>query len=215
MIYNFMRFGSPFDFGIQYSLTINDFTHAEYHTKFVFIGFMNYLFTLPDFSSNFPFIHMKTAETFYPQGYYFTATGAVLGILWKALPVLSYCYSAKAYRSCTNSNKKLYTLLVAIVCVICPFVIIFSIWESGYSTRYSADFAWQIVLGALIIAFTVYNKCSKATKSHLNKLMTASTALCVIFTFAQTYVYVSPMNNWSYEWIASLLSFQRLFEFWR
>ena len=29
MWYNYARFGSPLDFGIQYSLTINDFTHAE------------------------------------------------------------------------------------------------------------------------------------------------------------------------------------------
>lgn len=40
MIYNYARFGSVFDFGIQYSLTINDFTAAQYHTHFVLIGFL-------------------------------------------------------------------------------------------------------------------------------------------------------------------------------
>ena len=56
MIYNYARFGSFFDFGIQYSLTINDFTRAEYHTDFVTIGFWNYLFASPVIKPEFPFI---------------------------------------------------------------------------------------------------------------------------------------------------------------
>jgi len=46
MAYNYIRFGSVFDFGIQYSLTINDFTSAQFHTHFSMIGFFNYLFKI-------------------------------------------------------------------------------------------------------------------------------------------------------------------------
>ena len=35
MWYNAARFGSPFDFGIKYSLTINDFVHSQFHLVFV------------------------------------------------------------------------------------------------------------------------------------------------------------------------------------
>ena len=35
-----------------------------------------------------------------------------------------------------------------------PLAIIFSSWESGYAVRYNADFSWQMVIGALVIAFT-------------------------------------------------------------
>ena len=37
MAYNYARFGSPLDFGIQYSLTINDFTHSEFHLNFMLL----------------------------------------------------------------------------------------------------------------------------------------------------------------------------------
>ena len=56
MAYNFMRFGNPLDFGIQYSLTINDFTRAEYHTDFAMIGFWNFLFAFPTVRPDFPFV---------------------------------------------------------------------------------------------------------------------------------------------------------------
>lgn len=215
MIYNYVRFGSFLDFGIQYSLTINDFTNAEFHTKFTVIGFFNYLFKMPEFSTQFPFVHTGWADTFYPQGYYFVATSSALGLLWKALPVLSYGYAFRAYRQSESRSKRLYAVLLSAVCIICPFAIIFSIWESGFGTRYCVDFAWQIVIGALVIAFVIYNKRTDETKNHLNKIMIISTFICAVLSSAQTYSYISPINNYSKEWVETLMSFQRLFEFWR
>ena len=47
-----------------------------------------------------------------------------------------------------------------------PLVIIFSSWESGYAVRYNADISWPMVIGALVIAFTLYKSIkSKSTKS--------------------------------------------------
>lgn len=215
MIYNYIRFGSFFDFGIQYSLTINDFTNAEFHTKFTVIGFVSYLLKLPNFSAEFPFVITGWTDTFYPQGYYFVATGSALGLLWKALPILSYGYAFKAYRQSESKNKRMYAVLLSAVCIICPFAIIFSIWESGFGTRYCVDFAWQIVIGALIIAFVIYSKRSDETKNHLNKIMIASTFICAILAFAQTYGYINPIGSYSKEWTETIMSIQRLFEFWR
>lgn len=167
MIYNYARFGSVFDFGIQYSLTINDFTAAQYHTHFVLIGFFNYLLAVPSFIPVFPFFDSSSVETFFPQGYYFVATASAVGLIWKALPVLSYGYGIRAYRYTENKNKRLYALMIFAVCIAAPFIIIFSIWESGYGTRYCVDFAWQILIGALAIAFIMYERCSQTLKSIL------------------------------------------------
>lgn len=215
MIYNYMRFGSFFDFGIQYSLTINDFTQSEYHTHFALIGFFNYLFQMPTFIQEFPFFKMYDVPTFHPQGYYFVATTSSLGILWKALPVLSYGYGAKAYRLTKDPEKKYNTLLLLTVCVICPAVIMFSIWESGYGTRYCVDFAWQILLGALIIAFIIYNNSGENTKKHLCKAMAAAAIICIVTGFAQIYNWVNPSGLKAPDYQAQMLSFGRLFEFWR
>lgn len=214
MIYNYARFGSFFDFGIQYSLTINDFTSTQYHTHFALIGFFNYLFAMPSFVPSFPFFDYTAVHTFLPQGYYFVATISAMGLLWKALPLLSYGYGLKAYCKTKNENKRLYTVLLLAVCVIAPFIIIFSIWESGYGTRYCVDFAWQILIGALIIGFIMYSRSSLTIKKHLNKLMLISTAICLIFSFGQVYNWVLA-SSLSTDWRAMILSFARLFECWR
>lgn len=214
MIYNYARFGSVFDFGIQYSLTINDFTAAQYHTHFVLIGFFNYLLAVPSFSPVFPFFDSSNVETFFPQGYYFVATASAVGLIWKALPVLSYGYGIKAYRNTENKNKRLYALMIFAVCIAAPFIIIFSIWESGYGTRYCVDFAWQILIGALAIAFIMYGRCSQTLKKHLSRLMLLSAGLCLALSFGQVYNWISE-GSMSVQWQAMIMSFGRLFEFWR
>ncbi|MCM1307172.1 MAG: hypothetical protein NC223_01085 [Butyrivibrio sp.] len=214
MYYNYVRFGSFFDFGIQYSLTINDFTRAEYHTHFVLIGFWNYLLALPSFSQDFPFIIPSSVDTFHPNGYYFVATASAIGLLWKALPLFSYGCGFKAYRQSACKEKRLYALMIAASCLLAPAVIIASIWESGYGARYCVDFAWQLLTGALLIAFTVYGRAGENTKKHLNNLMALSCVICGALTASQTIAWVLGGSMTS-EGRQLLLSFGRLWEFWR
>lgn len=215
MWYNYARFGSVLDFGIQYSLTINDFINSEYHTHFVFIGFFAYLLTLPNFTPSFPFFTADYAHTFIPQGYYFIATGATLGLLWRALPILAYFRFPKAYRLTENKNKKLYALIVFTVCAACPFAVIFSIWESGYGTRYCVDFAWQLILGALIICYIIHGKASDEMRRHTNSAMIIAAAVSLVMNFIQVYSYYPPAELFNTEWQANCMAFARLFEFWR
>lgn len=215
IFYNYIRFGNPLDFGIQYSLTINDFTASQYHTHFALIGFFNFLFRTPTFSEFFPFFTADSALTFQPQGYYFLATGAALGIIWKALPVLAYGRSIKTYKAVQSTNKRMYALMILVICIICPFIIIFSIWESGFASRYSVDFAWQIILGALIICFISYQNCAENTKRHLNNLMIFSGFVSLLMNFVQMYSYCNPTSLYCIQWQENALAFARIFEFWR
>ena len=214
MAYNYARFGSVMDFGIQYSLTINDFTKSQYHTHFVFIGLWNYLFALPSFSQEFPFIVPSSVDLFRPNGYYFVATSTAIGLVWKALPLLSYGFAHRAYRSTDNPHKKLYTVLIAVSCIIAPLIIIFSIWESGYGARYCVDFAWQMLMGALIIAFMVWQRASAPVKKHLNTAMIVATVICFALVFAQTETWFMK-GNIPDELRNLILSYGRLWEFWR
>ncbi|MBP0967441.1 MAG: hypothetical protein J5722_07395 [Oscillospiraceae bacterium] len=213
--YNWVRFGNPLDFGIQYSLTINDFTHTQFHTHFALLGIYSYLLAPPEFIERFPFFRAGTARTFDPQGYYFVATGAALGLLWRALPIAAYCKAGTAYRLSRDPEKRMNALLLAAVCVVCPLIIIFSIWESGYGTRYCVDFAWQMILGALLICFLIYDRCKENTKRHLMKVMTAAGLISLVMNFIQVRTYVDPTQLGNTEWQANALAFARLFEFWR
>ncbi len=213
MLYNYARFGSVFDFGIDYSLTINDFTTAEFHMPFALIGAFNYIFALPSFTPDFPFFNFGAVQTFYPQGYYFIATASACGLLWKALPVFSYFGAAKAYRHSDSKNKRLYAVLIAVVCIICPLIIMFSIWESGYGVRYCVDFNWQILIGAFAVLAVIYRKSAENTKEYINTFLVIAAAVCLILNFGQCYQYAYP--NIAADWQPTALSFGRLFEFWR
>lgn len=105
--------------------------------------------------------------------------------------------------------------MIFAVCIVCPMVIIFTTWSTGYAARYCVDFAWQIVIGALIISFIIYNRCSDPVKNLLNKIMVVSAFICFIFTFAQTYNWINPTWVYTDQAAAEAMSFERLFEFWR
>ncbi len=167
MWYNYARFGSPFDFGIQYSLTINDFVNNQFHLLFVIIGVFNYLFAMPSITPDYPYIKTPFSK-FGVDGYYFSDIGNTSGIIFLAMPVVGYLFAGKALRYMPDRKTKLcHALMVGLPCVVMPLVILFSIWESGYAVRYTADFSWQIIIGAFAILFYLYRKSKNETKKNI------------------------------------------------
>lgn len=198
MWYNAARFGSPFDFGIQYSLTINDFTHSQYHTHFVLIGLWNYLFAPCLIQPEHPFISTPLS-ILEANGYYFTDAGNTSGILFLALPVLAYfVLSRSALRRLPDRKTKLKNLLfIGLPCVIMPLVIICSIWESGYAVRYTADFSWEIIFGALIILFYLYQESRNDTKKQwMKKFMAISMIAAIVINGVQIFNFAFPINDY-------------------
>ncbi len=157
MGYNYLRFDSFFDFGIQYSLTINDFTKAEFHPRFVTIGVYNYLLNPPVLSSQFPFV-ASAFDRLNPNGYYFVANTYAVGLLWRAIPVVGLLFSGKAVKKLEKEHRLPAVLLVGALSVVAPAIILFSIWESGYGVRYAVDFSWQMLIGAQSVLFYLYQK---------------------------------------------------------
>ena len=214
MYYNYVRFGSFTDFGIDYSLTINDFTRAESHISQIFIGFFNFLFAMPLVDTVFPFIHSNFTKLD-TNGYYFVANTIACGIIFKALPSLSYLYAGKAYSLSSINSRRRNLILILAVSVIAPFMIIFSIAESGYGVRYATDFDWQIVTGAFIIAFTVYSSIKNdAVKRILGKLLVFSVMLSIVVFFAQLYEH-HLVNVRTVQLHAGFMNLARCFEFWK
>lgn len=190
MVYNYLRFDNPLDFGIQYSLTINDFTHSEFHWKYVLINMYAYLLNMPHFTPK-TFTHLaSSAERFGLNGYmFFDDAGKNLisvGIIYRALPMFAYLFSGKALQRVEKKKRVLPILLIGVTCILMPLAIIFSSWESGYAARYNADFSWQMVIGALVIAFTLYKSIkSESAKKLVDLIFTVSTVACIYVNMAQ------------------------------
>ena len=188
MLYNHARFGSFTDFGIDYSLTINDFTKTEYHTQLAAIGFFDYLLAPPSFSGEFPYIN-TTLSTLGVNGYYFVATNNGAGLLYRALPMF-FLFGAPFALKYVGKEKRIRTaVLFSIVAFVAPFVVIASIWESGYGVRYMMDFAWEMLVCALFVMFLFYRnlkgKDAKKIYEHILLIsMFASVAVCVALTYS-------------------------------
>lgn len=212
MWYNYARFDSPFDFGIKYSLTINDFIDSEYHTLFVLIGLCAYIFAVPSLKFEYPYVETPFSYL-KANGYYFKDLGQTSGILFLALPVFAYLLGGKALRKLNGRHTKIkYSVITLLPCVIMPLVIMFSIWESGYAVRYTADFSWQILMGAYVILFFLYQNTENTTiKKLFRYFMSFSMITAFIINIPQIFNFT--FSEYDYQLITS--QFHELIEFWR
>lgn len=210
MAYNAMRFGSPFEFGIQYSLTITDFTKSQYYNRLAAIGFFNYLFAFPIIKPEFPFF-ISQFDLMGANGYYFVIGEISIGLFFRALPMFSYFSSYKAHKLVKDTSK---SIMLAAACLIAPLIVIFSVWESGYSFRYSSDFAWQMLMGALIILFVLIKYCDNEYKRESYcKFTIWSMVLSFIVNLALISMYVYP-NCIGVDSCADFRAIMNVFEFW-
>ncbi len=211
MLYNYARFGNFLDFGIQYSLTINDFTRSQYHTDFVMIGFFNFLLAFPKIAPEFPYV-TSNFSNLSVNGYYFIANRNAVGIFWRAFPSLGYLGVVPAWRTLSKREKIEALCLLLPICVIAPLIIIFSIWESGYGVRYCCDFAWQIILGGAAVLYLIYSRVAQGQgKSIMRNAFVIAAVLSLIVNGAMIYDYLPKSGHLTGEY----LQFANIFDFWK
>lgn len=212
MWYNYARFGSPFEFGIQYSLTVNDFTHTQFHLHLMLIGLYNFLLAPPAFLADYPYVTTPFSQLG-ANGYYFIDEGNTSGALFLALPVFGYILGGRALKRLADAKSRIRWLVIAgLPCVVMPLIIVCSVWESGYAARYTADFSWQITFGALILLYFLYCRCENETKKRFFTAAMAFSALwAVLVGGIQIYNFAFPKSE--YPYYADLLA--RLLSPWR
>ena len=211
MLYNHARFGSFTDFGIAYSLTINDFTHTEFHTQLSAIGFFDYLFAPPSFTGEFPYVQ-STLSKLGVNGYYFQATNNGAGLLYRALPTFFLFGAPFALKYVDRSKRTRTAVLFSAVAFAAPFIIIASIWESGYGTRYMMDFAWEMLACAFLVMFLFYRHLKgKEAKRIYEHLLLIAMFACLFINMGLVYAYWYPGNYVNETAVAAFERFGRMF----
>lgn len=178
MYYNYSRFGSIFEFGIKYSLTINDFTHTEFHVHNMLIGIYNFLLAPPAFIPDYPFVSAPFSFLGM-NGYYFKDEGTISGLIFLALPIFGYFLSGNALKRLSDRSARIRAALIGLPCIVMPFIIVCSVWESGYSARYMADFSWQVIIGAYVVLFFLFTRSENMLKK---RIFTAVMGICCVYT---------------------------------
>lgn len=192
MLYNHARFGSFTDFGIAYSLTINDFTHTEFHTQLSAIGFFDYLFAPPSFTGEFPYVQ-STLSKLGVNGYYFEATNNGAGLFYRALPMFFLFGAPFALKYIDKEKRTRTAILFSAAAFVAPFIIIASIWESGYGTRYMMDFAWEMLTCAFLVMFLFYRHLKgKDAKRIYEHLLLIAMFACLFINMGLVFAYWYP-----------------------
>ena len=219
MIYNYVRFKSPFEFGIQYSLTINDFRNTQFHWQLSMIPLWNYLFNPPVFSTTHPFISAKFQDM-NVGGFFYSdhlATHNVCGLFFLALTMFAYVLSGKALKTIPDHRERTKTLLyILFPCVVIPLIIICSVWESGYAIRYMADFAWHMLIGAYAVIFCLY---LKTTNKTFKKIITIFFCISLVWAvIVNGVMFINQAFRYSeYHWDFPEMAYEleKIFMFWK
>lgn len=219
MLYNYDRFDNPFEFGIKYSLTINDFTRSEFHSFFSFTAIYNYLFNPPVFTAEYPFV--STTSQFLGGGGYFyiddVPSGNTSGLFFLALPMFAYLLAGKTLKLLPDRRKKISSLLyIGLPCIIVPVGIISSVWESGYAVRYMADFSWEMVVGALAVIFFIYCRTDdKRTQRIIKGFLCFSFVWALIVGGIQDFNQAYRFSIYHYDCPQAAYDLEQIIAFWR
>lgn len=175
MWYNYIRFGNVFDFGTKYQLTIINMNSLSNRFSALPVGLITNLFSIPEFLSEFPFItYHNKLTTFY--GYYYIEN--MIGGLCIIVPIVFMNFLVlKANKNTQNRSLKiLLNSLVIVGILLC----ILSVMIGGSNQRYLIDYAWILILSAILIFCIFYNKLqSEEAKKILQKILCYIT----IYTF--------------------------------
>ena len=201
-IYNYLRFGSFFDFGIEYSLTIADFKHMPFHFGNVLTSIYNFLFGLPIPTANSFF--MYGANVRFGGAYYFFETSSSVGLFIR-MPILWLIFVLPFMNKATGKERLEHLLLRWLPCVIIPFIQVAITWQSGYATRYFSDFAWPLMFFAILLIAKQYNqteneRVQKTIFGFLvgNLFVSSFMTICVIFVYVPMLTHHAGALDWAY-----------------
>lgn len=141
MRYNYLRFGSPFEFGEKYQLTINNMKNLSLRLINIPTGILCILFGLPTFKATFPFLHSNgnIIDTYS----YFYVEDMIGGVFFLA-PIAFFCFGI-IWLWKKSKNKDLKILTTTFLTVGMIFSLFISL-KAGATGRYLLDFAWLFVI---------------------------------------------------------------------
>ena len=201
MAYNYLRFGSPFDFGANYNLTTNDMTKRGFVLFRIPLGIFYYLFNPPQISLTFPFVVRSSVLTNYMGTTIYEKMCAGL------IPtnfLLLFGFGIYKYR---NDFKDKMAYRMAYIAIISTVILIITDTEmAGILPRYVCDFGFLAYLATFLVLLTRKERIEKSSFWHKIVL----TVIMFMFIYNLCLLF-SDTNLYRAE---LYYRFRSLFEFW-
>ena len=180
MYYNYIRFGSPFDFGSAYNLTTNDVTRRGFVPERIGLGIYTYLLQPPSFTAVFPFLQKVQLSSNYAG---MTIAENCFGGLLAVTPFAWFIFARGAYKNALK-NAKL-TAFTAVLLLAGVAMVIADTEAGGLLQRYFSDFGYLFMLAAAVAIFALHDSAQTERENSLMKtLVYISVIFCVFYTSA-------------------------------
>lgn len=203
MWYNYARFGSVFDFGATYNLTTNDMTRRGFNLGRVPLGFFAYFLQLPVTYGKFPFITGTNLSNTYMGT---TIAEMMLGGILATQPLL-WLIAFTNYLKKELKSKGIYVFIICSV-VFSVIVAMADTQMAGILYRYYMDYSYLMLLPAILVAFTLFEKYRD---KRLIFVVTLLCAICLCYDGALIFVQGDYSHDYSnpnfYYKITSALTF--------
>ena len=175
MWYNYARFHSPFDFGANYNLTGNDMTHRGFILDRFFLGIFCYLLQPLNVSPKYPFMYGVNIANDYLG---FTSVEPLFGGFFAINTLALFCLLVFKMKKKLKEHG-IYVISVSSIAM-AAIIMLADIQMSGLTQRYMSDFGWLIILGAIIVIFSLEEIAKEHRIQKLFwKIISTMTGVCV------------------------------------
>ena len=191
MAYNFARFGSIFEFGSKYQLTMEDMTKSSGYSKCFLQGLLCNLFNVPIINGEFPFIHSNANVLATKESYYIED---MIGGLFFVAPICFAIFEIRRVLKNKNLDKSLKELIISNLAL--GIILLFIVTIKGGSTgRYLLDFSWCFIISAILVLYANYNNLkSKEAKKIVFRLLIIVTVFTVFINTFSIFLSVADIG---------------------
>ncbi len=152
MMYNKARFGSFFDFGANYNLTVNDMTQRGMNAGRLLPALFAYFLQTPTTTGVFPWLQPTTFDTTYLGQ---TIKEVTFGGILVCLPVLWVLAFAKPILSYRIKERSTHTVASVVVTMLVSGLVVACLDAemAGILQRYTADYSILMLIPAILLCF--------------------------------------------------------------
>lgn len=204
VLYNYARFGSFFDFGANYNLTMNDMTKRGWNLSRFAPAFFAYFIQPPNVVGVFPFLEpVNWATTYMGQ----TIKESTFGGIFACLPVLWVIFFAPYLVKIRNAQRSTNTISGVIIVLVLSGLLIAMVdaQMAGILQRYYADFSFMFLAACVLCVFIANENIEQGsmTRNLLLKTLLCLVTISVTYSFLLCFVaetgWYSDIYPWAYQ----------------
>ena len=182
MLFNKARFGSPFDFGADYNLTVTDLTRKTFSIAKNIPAIFQELVQPLQIQPQFPFIKGIEVATDY-QGYMFI--DKMIGGFFALNSLALFCFWIFRLRKRMAARK---TFGLAVISFALAVILIeLDVQIGGISQRYMIDYGWLLMLTAILAILTILDNADFHGYYAYLKVVIVLAAVCLFVNYLSVF----------------------------